>query len=430
MEKSDFQKWLRQGLGRAAAYIQNESPAQYRDALLHACTHNLCYDRQCEETRGTYLADLVQLTGDKKFFRDGVLAALTSQSDEYGPDDVLQMFGVARHWAAEGDEAVRRTLYDVFARDAFGRAEMWCGEYMVKMDGLHALLFVVQHFGRIEESDRLWQFESLVTELEERDGKEAAAEALAVAAAGRPDLAQLLEMRRSMEDRRAQARKEWDATPSRDYAYVKRSILGQERRMNSLMNWGKEATEEELRSAAEDLLSESDEKRLLDYLSIFSRRCFPGPHQRLIELATYGNRRLSHAAVKALTHIDDPELRTLGLELMSTPDRCDLGVTLLTARSQPGDYKLIEQVLRQPMSDHVYHSVGMDVLRFVKANPTGEAEAVLGLLYENGPCSMCRESCVKHLIALKILPDWMRDECRYDADSDTRELVAGGSVQG
>jgi hypothetical protein len=73
MANFDFEKWLRQGLGRAAAYIRNESPARYRDALLHACTHNLCYDRQCEETRGQYLADLVQLTGDKKFFRDGVL---------------------------------------------------------------------------------------------------------------------------------------------------------------------------------------------------------------------------------------------------------------------------------------------------------------------------------------------------------------------
>jgi hypothetical protein len=430
MKISDFQKWLRQGLGRAAAYIRNEDPAQYRDALLHACTHNLCYDRQCEETRGQYLADLVQLSADKKFFRDGVLTALTSQSEEFGPGDVMQMFGVARNWAAEGDEMVRQTLYDVFARDAFGRAEMWCGHYLVKMEGLDALLFVVQLFGRIEESDRLWQFEMLVTELEERDGKEAAAEALATAAAGRPDLAQLLEMLRAVESRRTQARQEWCAMPRRDYASVKRGIMGQERRVNSLMNWGKEATAEELQSAAEDSLSESDEKRLLDYLSIFKRRRFPGPHKRLIELAKYGSWRLSHAAVNALTHIDDPSLRTLGLELMSTPDRCDLGVTLLTARSQPGDYQLIEQALRQPMSDHVYHSVGMDVLGFVKANLNGEAEASLTLLYENGPCSMCRESCVKHLIALNRLPEWMRQECRYDADSDTRELVAARTEPG
>jgi hypothetical protein len=53
----------------------------------------------------------------------------------------------------------------------------------------------------------------------------------------------------------------------------------------------------------------------------------------------------------ALTNIVDPALRALGLELMSTPDRCDLGVTLLSGWFQPGDYGLIEQALRRPMSD-------------------------------------------------------------------------------
>jgi hypothetical protein len=425
MANADFQKWLRQGLGRAATFLQTEDPAPHRDALLHACTHNLCYDWQCEETRGQYLADLVKLTGDRKFFRDGVLAALNSQGGEYGPDDILQMFGVARNWAEEGDETVRRTLYDVFARDGYVRAAMWCGLYMVKMDGLDALSFVVQFFGRLEEGDRLREFESLVTELEERDGKEAAAEALTAAAAGRPDLAQLLEMLRAVENRRTQARQEWDAMPRRDYASVKRGILGQESRVMSFMNWGEAATAEEIRNAAEDLLSESDEKRLWDYLRIFRHRRFPGPHSRLIELVKKGSRRLSHAAAQALTHIDDPDLRTVGLELMSTPGRCDLGVTLLAGWSQPGDYKLIEQALRQPMSDDDFHSLGMDVLGFVKANPTGEAEPILCLIYEKGPCSNCRGSCVKHLIALQRLPDWMIEECRYDADSETRELVGG-----
>lgn len=429
MENSDFQKWLRQGHGRAATFVQTEDPTQYRDALLHACIHNLCYDRQCEETRGQYLADLVQMTGERTFFRDGVVAALTSQGGDCGPDDVLQMFAVARHWAGAGDEAVRRTLYDVFARDAFGCAEMWCGEYLVKMDGLDALLFVVQLFGRIEESAKLGHFESLVTELKERDGKEPAAEALAAAAVGRLDIAQLLEMLRAEEYRRVQTRQEWDATPRPGYASVKHGILGQENRVRSLMNWGKRATDEELQSAAQDLLSESDEKRLWDYLLIFRERRFPGPHGRLIELAKKGNWRLSHAATQALTHVDDRELRTLGLELMNTADRCDLGVTLLAGCSQPGDYKLIEQALRQPMSDPVYHSVGLDVLGFVKANLTGEAEVCLKLLYENGPCSTCRESCVKYLIALNRFPDWMRQECRYDADSGTRDLAAGSTDQ-
>jgi hypothetical protein len=429
MANSDFEKWLRHGLGRAAAFVQAEDPVQYQEALLHACTHNLCYDRQCEETRGYYLANLAQMSRDWKFFRDGVLAALTSGGGAYESDDVLQMFAVARHWAEAGDVVVRRTLYEVFDRDAFERAEMWCGEYLVKMDGLDALLFVVQLFGRIGEGDRLRHFESLLAELEKRDGKEAAAVALAAAAVNRSDLAQLLEMLRAEKDRRTLAQREWEAMSRRDYASVKRGITGEESRANSLMNWGKEATDEELQSAAQDLLSESDEKRLWEYLRIFRERRFPGPAARLIELARYGTWRLSHAAAAALTNIADPTLRTLGLELMNTPNRCDLGVTLLSGWFQPDDYELIEQALRRPMSDHIYHSVELDVLGFVKANLSDEAEACLKSLYEDGPCSTCRESCVKHLIALDRFPDWMGDECLHDADSGTRELAAGRTEQ-
>jgi hypothetical protein len=40
MANSDFEKWLKQGLGRAAAFVQAKDPVQYQDALLHACTHN------------------------------------------------------------------------------------------------------------------------------------------------------------------------------------------------------------------------------------------------------------------------------------------------------------------------------------------------------------------------------------------------------
>ena len=265
---------------------------------------------------------------------------------------------------------------------------------------------------------------SLAAELEERDGKEAATRALAAAAAGRPDLKHLLEAVRAEENDRAQAQREWKFQPRQSYAFVKRGIMGQENRVSSLMNWGEEATDDELCSAAEDLLAESDEGRLWHYLRIFSHRRIPGPHKRLMDLAKNGSRRLAYAATQALTHVDDPNLRVFALELMGARDRRDLAVMLLAGWSQSGDYALLEQALQQSMGDDEYHSLGLSVKRFVKGNMQEDAVETLKLLYESGPCSMCRESCVEHLIALNRLPDWMREECRHDADSDTRELVA------
>jgi hypothetical protein len=52
-----------------------------------------------------------------------------------------------------------------------------------------------------------------------------------------------------------------------------------------------------------------------------------------------------------------------------------------------------------------------------------EAERALLLLYENGPCALCRHGVVEELIAINRFPDWMRAECQYDAYSETRKLV-------
>lgn len=413
---AQFEKWLRQGSGRAAVLVRDEPLAAYRDALFDACTHDLRYDRQCEEVRGFYLANLIQLSAEPRFFRGGVLDALTSEARELAPHDVQQMFAVARHWAA-GDQTVRQLLYDVFARDAFDRAEIGCAEYLVKMDGLHALLFVLPFLQRSPECDRQWQFDLLTAELEERDGEESAGRVLAAAAAGRPDLERLWSGRTEPAPRPKPA-------PPFPYAEVQRQIAGQAPRVTALASWGRTATDRELSDAAADLLAEADEARLHRYLTIFRNRRFPGPHERLQELARRGDWRLSHAAVAALNHVDDPDLRSLALELLATADRCDLGVGLLTGRSQTGDYRLIEQALDRSLSDYVYHSLGLSALRFSKANLSEEAAAALALLYENGPCSMCRASAVQHLADLHCLSAWMRDECRHDADSSTRALAA------
>ena len=413
MTKANLEKWLRQGRGNAALYVQTKRAAEYRDALLDACTHNLCYDRQCEETRGYYLANLVGMTSRPKYFRDGVLGALRSETNEFGPDDVVQMFGLARHWK-EG----RQALYDVFARRGFRSAGIGCAQYLVKMDGVDALLFTLQYFGRIAKSEQAWQFQSLVSELEEKEGAEKAAGMLAEAAPGDRRLARLMKFVREAEEPEVKK-----AGPRASYESARRKVRGQQSRVTSLVVWARKTTAKELRLAADDFRKEKDEGRLLQYMRIFGFRDFPGSYDKLIELTTRGNWRLSHAAANILAKIDAPELRAIGLELLASADRCDLGLTLLKGRGRPGDYPRIEAALRRKMDDGLYHSFGINVREYVASNFTREAVPCLLLVYEDGLCSMCRRSVVQKLIELDALPEYIREECQYDADSDTRQLV-------
>jgi len=48
-----------------------------------------------------------------------------------------------------------------------------------------------------------------------------------------------------------------------------------------------------------------------------------------------------------------------------------------------------------------------------------EAREPMLLAYEHSPCSICRSDAVEVLISINSLPNWMREECKYDANRTT-----------
>ena len=60
-----------------------------------------------------------------------------------------------------------------FDRFSLGNAGIRCAEELVRLDGLHGLLFVAKSLGDIEADERAWRFGNLVDALEKRDGKQA-----------------------------------------------------------------------------------------------------------------------------------------------------------------------------------------------------------------------------------------------------------------
>jgi hypothetical protein len=190
------------------------------------------------------------------------------------------------------------------------------------------------------------------------------------------------------------------------------------------VGWGKNANEKDLLAAADDLLLENDENRLLAYLRIFWFRTFPGPIARLLELAQSPNVRLARSAVAVLSRLTNPEIRNLALRLLATRNKRGDGVELLTNNYERGDFVLIQSCLTEQMEVNEIHHLEIGVRQLVKANRQQEAEECLLPLYEKGPCSLCRGVIVQDLITLSRLPEWMRLECGYDSDTETRKLVA------
>ena len=417
VEVAEFNQWLQKGLGRAVVYLNTHDPGPYRDAVLYACTHDLTYDSS-ERDREMYMRDLIRSAGNEEFLRKGLLEAITTKPEDPDKFDLGQTIESARNFAEKGDPEIRQAMYDAVVRAGFEH-EGHCYSDLIKLDGLDALLFAAEHFPTAIEDDDLWQVDILITALQDRDGVEAANAAIQRAKEESPHLAQMLERNRKAL-LASEHPGEDEVRP--DYATLKR--MGAEKPSPIFYaNWGRTASEQELQAAAADVIAEQDETRLLAYLRIFWFQRFPAPTDRLFELAQSSNISLARHAVAVLSRLTSPEIRDLALRFLNAPGRRGDAVKLLMDNYQPGDFQRIETRLRKPMDVDELHSVGFGVQHLVEVYRCPEAEHSLLLLYEKGPCSMCRGGFVEALIALSRLPEWMRAECRYDSDTETRKLV-------
>jgi hypothetical protein len=427
VEAAEFQRILEIGLGRAITFLEEHDAAPYRDAILRACVHNMAYDPQVEGSRAQYMFEIVQRTGEEAFYRDGILAALMPASDEW---DAHQLFDLARMFAQAGDERARQAMYDKFARD--DTEEHFTGaEALIQLDGLPGLLYVANRIGEtMLAGPDIWEDDYLVNVAEERCGKEEIRRALAEAQAGNPSISAYVN---ALEASRAQMAA--SAGGRRDvmklgYDQIKQAIAehGSRKIRIPLTRWGRQANEADVTRAAADLLAEEDDDRLVAYLRLFGRRRFPLDPGRLLNLTRHPNDRLAGAAFKALSQIADPGVRAFALDLLSDNrvqgDRKGQAVGLLISNYEAGDVERIRQFLVEARDKVAYHSIGLDVLDVFEAHPVSEAVPILRTLYQRGPCSNCRMRSVELLHALDQVPGWMLKECSYDANLDTRAMVA------
>src|SRR5262245_4489276 len=102
------------GLGRAILHLQQHNAAPYRDAVLHTCLHNTIYDRQIEGGKGAYVHDIIELTGDKTFYRQQILDTAATITGEVYDRDASHMFDMVQVFAQHGDEQARKVIYDLF----------------------------------------------------------------------------------------------------------------------------------------------------------------------------------------------------------------------------------------------------------------------------------------------------------------------------
>lgn len=215
-----------------------------------------------------------------------------------------------------------------------------------------------------------------------------------------------------------------------DYATVKEHLVSTR---GFPRDWIAAASAEELAQAAADLLVERDQKKLWHYLYLFSRRDFPLPPTDIFRLVRSQTMRIANGAELVLRRIAHPDVRALALDLLVEGYRPDIAIGLLRSNYQPGDLKNVNEALEKLVLDEDgWHGVGMsvlDVLGHFKV-PLDECCSLLLRLYEEDPCSYCRNGVVEKLAEMGGVPDWMAEECQFDAEPDTAKVINGDRSNG
>lgn len=423
MEESQLARALYQGLGRPHVQARRQGRLDHPEVVLQACRTNPAYDRLCSGTRTAYLQELIDLSGQQRWFRDQILAALAEPAEEM---DEPQLREFAITYARAGDAEARYVLYERVAEDAAaGDASSVCD--VIDLDGPPALLRVADRLGELALSRPEDLADDVLLDYIEREhGAEALAALLDAARARGPFAAAYVDHALAARERGRVARDSRPQIAGPRYSDLRAYLAQGSDRVSIIQinRWAQGADDEDLRLAAEALLATEEPRRLLAHLQIFAKRRFPLSLHLLTPYAWHPNERVARRSLAAMEGLADADLRRLSGDLIAAGRYVDCALGLFVANYQPGDETLFSRLLDQAADDDAAHGVVFSLNDIYAANPTPAAADLLRTMYERGPCAICRADTVAPLLKLGALPDWMRAECRYDANTSTRDLVA------
>lgn len=427
----EFERSVHRGLGRSVLWLKRGEIVPDRDFLLYACTHNLAYDRQCEDNRALYMFAIIQATGEPEFYSQSVMHSLREVSDNQADWDddersIYQMFDLVGLLAKSGNAGARQALYAFFMKHIAG-PDNSRSEVIVDVDGLDGYLFIVrQWLDYPREEEDHWHEAYLLEAVEKRFGADEVQAFLTQAALTEPAIGAYLAEVREKQTAWHTRQKQMPKPHKPDYAELRQIIFDTDKRLNRprFWRWGEKMSVADAEQFASELLAETDPKRLERYLHLFHRRAFPLDHTPLLALARSADEAIATTARAALAQVVHPSVRALALELMEADPQPWKGIEMLIKNFCTGDEQAVERVLEKCWDADEMHRLTLDMRHLVEANPQPVFTGALMRLYEEGYCTMCRLGVLELLAKIGPLPPYIVEEDWYDAYDGTRELMA------
>lgn len=428
IDKDLLPRMLHAGMGRAVLYLLQQDLREYRDMILDACLHNQVLDMQVDGTQAVYLYTLIKYSSEVDFYREKIIDALVEVTEI---KDAVQLFDFAVLFAKDGYSRAREVAYQKFIKNDIEDGEYDGAYQLIEMDGIYGLMFVLDVLGAAEYKSYI--IEWLISEVEEILGIEAVYSTLVKAAAENENIKTALEIAEypysepliTAEIR--QSGRRGDAADWRRRREEEDRGLSweevKERETNNLSFWARQAPEEELIKVAEDLIRESDPEKIKMYLRIFFKRIFPLQPEHLIEFLNAEDEMIQNCAASALSNMKHPQVRRLFFEWYEKPELAWAAVVFLKRNYIPGDYQFIEALFENEKNPDSLHSICYSTIDVFSNNPLPELLPSLMLVYNQSPCTYCRDKSVDLMHSITDLPHWLIEESVYDANDDLRAFA-------
>lgn len=419
LNREAFADALRKGKGRAVQHIRAHGDVGVEDLLLEACLHSQSHDPQSEGYRSHWLMGMLAMLPDARRYHEAVLKAFPDCTDAH---DAEQMAGMLVMLAEQSWPEARRALYQKFDQQEFKRDWMLSLK-LIRLDGVEGLLHVAAVLGRRLATDPdFWLDGYLQHVVDEQFGPEAVDEALRQAAAGNPHVQRFHDELRDP-GREAALYEEYTLD-----AYLSDLAEGRRNARFIASRLARYGSEGDHRALFELIERELDPSRLANMLRVFAHRVDPpGGVDGVLRFARHEDAAVREVAIDVLGRFTDDRIADLSRDLLAAGSL--EGVELLAANSRPQDFNRVHGLLPTAADDDHAHRLALSIVSTGRPDPNPEAADCLIWVYEQNPCSFCRESAVDDLIKLGRLPEALATECLDDCVSEIREAVAALAVR-
>ncbi len=444
MNKKDFKKNMKQGLGRCILVLQSsENIEKYKEIVLWGCLHNLSYDTQCEGTRASYIYELTTYFNDEDYFLLPCIEAF--EKIPRRSDWLFSHFTELLRRFAENEnkhaELALKQKYDYllsvllnkrrfssydFERDNFERICIT----LSSLGGTDILLKIAADLGALFKKNPHYSgsdFDWFCSIMDDEIGEKRLHNLLKREAKKSENIACFYDNYLKVTEEIKNIVRSRIEIPYAEDIKNEVDITGA-LKPSSRVRFSHWANEDEKLKLAQEILAEQNLDKKAEMLSTFAflDESFPLSHKTIVEYSKSSHERLREVSFEVLTGCQSLEVRAYALKLLATEEYKAQAIQMLLCNYTSTDKALLLSELGKIRVDYNnesdWHTIGSKILNVCDQGIKLPKEFFV-YIYKTTLCSCCREYAVRALAKHHWLTHDIIEECRYDSNYDLSQYI-------